>query len=284
MWPERSVTWCTTRTAAVDVLLGRLIVFWWFTLRFLGFGVQCWKQLSGGHTPSLATDLVQLRALHVTGGPDEVKQSRLDTLPKRRDVLIAQVRKHLPSFLSFCHHFFILSFFFPFTSFPPHPSLLPSECLSFYVPTHSFISSVPQVLGSSPSHAAHYCAHETRGVLTSVRTATEHIHTYIHTYMHTCIHTSRTALGPTQPPIQWVPVALFLGLKRSVREAEHLHPSSSEVNNVWSCTSTPQYALIVWCSVKARGRLYLFLLHVIFSSNYVTSCFLDPNIFLITLL
>jgi hypothetical protein len=189
MWPERSVTWCTTRTAAVDVLLGRLIVFWWFTLRFLGFGVQCWKQLSGGHTPSLATDLVQLRALHVTGGPDEVKQSRLDTLPKRRDVLIAQVRKHLPSFLSFCHHFFILSFFFPFTSFPPHPSLLPSECLSFYVPTHSFISSVPQVLGSSPSHAAHYCAHETRGVLTSVRTATEHIHTYIHTYMHTCIHT-----------------------------------------------------------------------------------------------
>jgi hypothetical protein len=31
---------------------------------------------------------------------------------------------------------------------------------------------------------------------------------------------SRTVLGPTQPPIQWVPVALFLGVKRLERETE----------------------------------------------------------------
>jgi hypothetical protein len=40
---------------------------------------------------------------------------------------------------------------------------------------------------------------------------------------------SRTALGPTQPPIQWVRGALFLGVKRPVREADHSPPSSAKV-------------------------------------------------------
>jgi hypothetical protein len=40
---------------------------------------------------------------------------------------------------------------------------------------------------------------------------------------------SRTALGPTQPPIEWVPGALSLGVKRPEREADHLPPSSAEV-------------------------------------------------------
>jgi len=31
---------------------------------------------------------------------------------------------------------------------------------------------------------------------------------------------SRTVLGPTQPPIQWVPGAVSLGVKRPGREAE----------------------------------------------------------------
>jgi hypothetical protein len=39
---------------------------------------------------------------------------------------------------------------------------------------------------------------------------------------------SRTALGPTQPPIQWVPGALSHGVKRSGREADHSPPSSAE--------------------------------------------------------
>jgi hypothetical protein len=39
----------------------------------------------------------------------------------------------------------------------------------------------------------------------------------------------RTALGPTQPPIQWVPGALSLGVKRPGSEAEHSPPSSGEI-------------------------------------------------------
>jgi hypothetical protein len=40
--------------------------------------------------------------------------------------------------------------------------------------------------------------------------------------------------GPTQPPIQWIPGALSLGVKRPRREADHSPPSSVEVNNAWS--------------------------------------------------
>jgi hypothetical protein len=40
---------------------------------------------------------------------------------------------------------------------------------------------------------------------------------------------SRTALGPTQPPVHWVPGALSLGVKWPGREADHSPPSSAEV-------------------------------------------------------
>jgi hypothetical protein len=39
----------------------------------------------------------------------------------------------------------------------------------------------------------------------------------------------RTVLGPTQPPVQWVPGALYLGIKRLGREANHSPPASAEV-------------------------------------------------------
>jgi hypothetical protein len=40
---------------------------------------------------------------------------------------------------------------------------------------------------------------------------------------------SRTTLGPTQPPIQLVAVALSLGVKRPGREADHSFPSSATI-------------------------------------------------------
>jgi hypothetical protein len=41
----------------------------------------------------------------------------------------------------------------------------------------------------------------------------------------------RPALGPTQPPIQWVPEALSLEVKRLKREADHSPTSSADVKN-----------------------------------------------------
>jgi hypothetical protein len=63
---------------------------------------------------------------------------------------------------------------------------------------------------------------------------------------------SRTALGPTQPPIQWVPGAIALGVKRLGREDDQSPSSSAEVKNVWSCTSTPPIRLhdVVLCSAQ----------------------------------
>jgi hypothetical protein len=61
---------------------------------------------------------------------------------------------------------------------------------------------------------------------------------------------SRPALELTQPPIQWVPAALSPGLERPGHEADHSPPSSSEVNNACSYTSTPQYAFTAWCLIK----------------------------------
>jgi len=69
---------------------------------------------------------------------------------------------------------------------------------------------------------------------------------------------SRTTLKPNQPPIQWAIVALYLGVKRTGREADHSFPSSAEVKNVWSYTSTPQYVFKVWCLAKHRNSFKIF--------------------------
>jgi len=57
----------------------------------------------------------------------------------------------------------------------------------------------------------------------------------------------------TQPPNQWVPGAISLGVKRPGREADHSFPSSAAVKNAWSYTPTPQYAFMGWFSIKAQG-------------------------------
>jgi len=46
-------------------------------------------------------------------------------------------------------------------------------------------------------------------------------------------------MGPTQPPIQWVPGILSLGVEMLGPEADHPHLPSSELKNAWSYTSTP---------------------------------------------
>jgi hypothetical protein len=46
----------------------------------------------------------------------------------------------------------------------------------------------------------------------------------------------------------------FPGVKRPGREADHSPPSSAEVKNAWSYTSTPQFVFIAWCLVKHRHK------------------------------
>jgi hypothetical protein len=94
---------------------------------------------------------------------------------------------------------------------------------------------------------------------------------------------SRTALGPIQPPIQWVSGALSLGVKRPGREADHSPPSSAEVKNAWSYTSTTQYAFMAWCSVKSTGttlRLPFKLRDILGPHAAHCPCFLSPGLYL----
>jgi hypothetical protein len=49
----------------------------------------------------------------------------------------------------------------------------------------------------------------------------------------------RSVLEPTQPPIQWVPGAPSLGVKRPEREADHPPPNSADVKKTWIYTSIP---------------------------------------------
>jgi hypothetical protein len=56
---------------------------------------------------------------------------------------------------------------------------------------------------------------------------------------------SRPALGPTQPPIQWIGNgALSPRVKRQGCEADHSPATSVEVKKMWIYTSTPPYAFM----------------------------------------
>jgi hypothetical protein len=63
--------------------------------------------------------------------------------------------------------------------------------------------------------------------------------------------------GPTQPPIQWVPGALSLGVKRSgVKLTTELH-LVLKPRKRGAIPAIPQYAFMAWCSVKAQEQFYL---------------------------
>jgi hypothetical protein len=58
------------------------------------------------------------------------------------------------------------------------------------------------------------------------------------------------ALGSTQPPIQFVPGALYLGVKRPGREADQSPPTTAEAKKTWIYTSTATYAFMEQYSVS----------------------------------
>jgi hypothetical protein len=64
---------------------------------------------------------------------------------------------------------------------------------------------------------------------------------------------SRLVLGPTQPPIQWVPGALSLGVKWPGHEADHSPPISVKVKKTLIYTYTPSYIFLTQSLIRSTG-------------------------------
>jgi hypothetical protein len=76
----------------------------------------------------------------------------------------------------------------------------------------------------------------------------------------------RPALQPIKPPIQWVPGAFSLGVKRPGREAtSHL----ILVPRLIICATVPllQYVFLGWCLVKHRDKLQRFMVYNVRASG-----------------
>jgi hypothetical protein len=69
---------------------------------------------------------------------------------------------------------------------------------------------------------------------------------------------ARMALGPTQPPIQWVSGDLSPGVKRPGGEAVHSPPSSAEYKNASRYTSAPQYNMALCLVLKKHKHNFTF--------------------------
>jgi hypothetical protein len=155
------------------------------------------------------------------------------------------------------------------------------ETLQWFLNTFSYIFTNENISGHMKLRLTYYCTSYINKY---------NIHTYICTLPYTYINlwagrsdvrgsnpagdrefffyntVSRTALGSTQTPIQWVPGALSLEVKRPGREGDHSLRSNAQVKNTWSYTSTPPYTITAWFSVKAQGQLYLTL------CTYLATC------------
>jgi hypothetical protein len=79
---------------------------------------------------------------------------------------------------------------------------------------------------------------------------------YIHTFHFST--SSRSALGPTQPPMQWVPGAPYPGVKWPARKAHHSPPTSVEVKND-AAIPPLSHVFMSWCLIKHRGNFHLLL-------------------------
>jgi hypothetical protein len=69
---------------------------------------------------------------------------------------------------------------------------------------------------------------------------------------------STLPLEPTKHHIQWVPVAFPPRVKQRRRETDYLPPTSAEVKNTWSSTSTSPTVFVAWylliAKVKGKGK------------------------------
>jgi len=71
---------------------------------------------------------------------------------------------------------------------------------------------------------------------------------------------SRLTLECIQPPVQWVPGTLVLGVQQPGHEADCPLLPSAEVKNVWGYTSNTPNIFMLWCLIKDRGKFAFTLL------------------------
>jgi hypothetical protein len=67
-------------------------------------------------------------------------------------------------------------------------------------------------------------------------------------------HRVQTDAGAHPTSYEMVPGAFSQGVKQPGREVKNSPSSNSEVKNIWSYTSIPQYVFIAWCLIKNRGN------------------------------
>jgi hypothetical protein len=78
----------------------------------------------------------------------------------------------------------------------------------------------------------------------------------------------------TQPPIQWD----FPGVKQPGREADHSPPSSVEVKNIWSYTSTQPYVFMAWYLVKRKDFTFIKIGKSSYRADAIIFSFLSSEI------
>jgi hypothetical protein len=102
----------------------------------------------------------------------------------------------------------------------------------------------------------------------------------------------RPALGPTQPPIQWVSEALSLGVKQKRREADHLPPTRIEIKKTSIYTSTLPihlHGVVLWLVMHRLNFTFDFYNNNnnnrkqmgIYSIHCVTFCLIQSQCFVI---
>jgi hypothetical protein len=82
----------------------------------------------------------------------------------------------------------------------------------------------------------------------------------------------------TQPPIQWVPGALSLGVKRPGREADQSPHLVPRLRMLGATLPFPQYIFMVWCLVKHRDNFNFTLFHKEFTYGGVSKSFWTESI------
>jgi hypothetical protein len=83
-------------------------------------------------------------------------------------------------------------------------------------------------------------------------------------------HRVQNGSGPTQPPIQWVPGVLSLGVERPEREADHSPPSSTEVQEwVELYLHSPNTSSWRGAHLKHRDNFTFTLLLLLFPNTWI---------------